>query len=239
MYAEETDCPFPIYADPTRKLYDQLGMVKTLGLGTKPAYMRKSILSSSFASVLQGLKQIKNGLAMKGGDQRQVGGEFLFEPLDLMTPTDEIERQLGRSSANMAARAHAKSSATTLEGSEATPTTANGTAATATEGAVEPSESEAHSTSRPITHGLTDSAEGEDEVAESAEKKHVTWCHRMKTTRDHAEIPELMEVLGLDGSGQPIKDRKRWERAIADRKGTGLSAMSSQMSELKGQAGGT
>ncbi len=32
----------------------------------------------------------------------------------------------------------------------------------------------------------------------------MSWCHRMKNTRDHAEIPELMEVLGLDGQGQPV-----------------------------------
>ena len=70
------------------------------------------------------------------------------------------------------------------------------------------------------------------------EEKHVTWCHRMKTTRDHAEIPELMEILGLDGQGQPIKDKKRWSRAIQERKGTGLS-MASQMTGLKHQAAGT
>ncbi len=53
------------------------------------------------------------------------------------------------------------------------------------------------------------------------EEKRVTWCHRMKSTRDHTEIPELMEVLGLDGQGQPIKDKKRWTRALEMRKGTG------------------
>jgi hypothetical protein len=26
----------------------------------------------------------------------------------------------------------------------------------------------------------------------------VGWCHRMKNTRDHAELPELRKVLGLD-----------------------------------------
>jgi hypothetical protein len=25
----------------------------------------------------------------------------------------------------------------------------------------------------------------------------VEWCHRMKTTRDHAEMPELKKVLGI------------------------------------------
>ena len=53
----------------------------------------------------------------------------------------------------------------------------------------------------------------------------------MKTTRDHAEIPELMEVLGLNGQGKPISDAKRWSVALQSRKGTGLS-MGSKMSEL-------
>jgi hypothetical protein len=58
------------------------------------------------------------------------------------------------------------------------------------------------------------------------ESKRVTWCHRMRSTRDHAEIPEIREVLGLDGEGRPGKNLERWERAVRKRKGTGLSAMS-------------
>ncbi|KAI9767767.1 MAG: hypothetical protein M1840_005448 [Geoglossum simile] len=106
MYTEATQCPFPIYADPSRKLYDQLGMSRTLSLGNKkPDYMRSSILAGVFKSVVQGVKSGSG--ATKGGDIRQVGGEFMFE-------------------------------------------------------------------------------EGK-----------VVWCHRMKNTRDHSEIPELRRVLGL------------------------------------------
>ena len=53
----------------------------------------------------------------------------------------------------------------------------------------------------------------------------------MKNTRDHAELPELMEVLGLDGQSRPIKDRKRWTMALETRKGTGWS-MASQMKKM-------
>lgn len=32
----------------------------------------------------------------------------------------------------------------------------------------------------------------------------VTWCHRMRNTRDHAEVSELKAVLGLDGWGEAV-----------------------------------
>ncbi|KAL4893579.1 AhpC/TSA antioxidant enzyme-domain-containing protein [Aspergillus ambiguus] len=79
MYAADTTCPFPIYADPSRTLYEALGMVNTLALGARPEYIRKGMLQIVVESVWQALKQVPSGLAMKGGDSRQVGGEFLFE----------------------------------------------------------------------------------------------------------------------------------------------------------------
>ncbi|KAB5525735.1 AhpC/TSA antioxidant enzyme-domain-containing protein [Coniochaeta sp. 2T2.1] len=198
MYAEATGCPFPVYADPTRKLYAELGMVKTLALGERPAYMKKGMLRSSIDSILQGLKQIPKGLAMKAGDQRQIGGEFLFEPVSLFTPMSSPwgggeEKRLG-----------------------------NG------------------------NEGSIDGLPGSDAAgAGDAEPKRVTWCHRMKTTRDHAEIPELMEVLGLEGldksrpprasEGEREGENKRWSRALETRKGTGAS-MAGQMSAMKAEA---
>lgn len=202
MYASETDCPYPIYADPTRKLYQELGMVKTLALGQRPAYMNKSLLKSSLDSIVQGVKQIKSGLAIKGGDQRQIGGEFLFEPVDLRTPDGSPTQQFDRR----------------LEANEA-------------KGAVKTSgETAANKHSR--TTSVTDNDNDEVEEPHLVEEKKVTWCHRMKTTRDHAEIPELMEILGLNGQGKPIKDQKRWSKALETRKGTGLS-MASQMGQKK------
>lgn len=156
-------------------------MVRTLALGSKPAYMQnKSLAHTVISGVVQGLKQVKSGLVTKMGDQRQVGGEFLFEPATLTldtpiaTPRSEEDKRL--------------------------------------EGGVEGE----------LTH------KDDDPVVE---EKRVTWCHRMRTTRDHAEMPELMEVLGLDGEGAPIKDKKRWAKALQTRKGTGLS-LASQMSRM-------
>jgi hypothetical protein len=78
--------------------------------------------------------------------------------------------------------------------------------------------------------------DGKGEPGNEGEDKVVTWCHRMKTTRDHVEIPELMEVLGLDGHGRPLTgDRERWERALRERKGTGTS-LASQIREMNAKA---
>lgn len=153
MYVSETNCPFPVYTDPTRSLFQALEMTNTLALGTKPAYMRKSMTRSIMDSVVQGIKQIPTGNVLKSGDQRQVGGEFLFEPRDIITPVS-------------------------------TPREENMQRVSAFEEPNEPA---------PPKNG-----KGPVERHSGNEEKRVTWCHRMKTTRDHAEIIELMEVLGLD-----------------------------------------
>ena len=126
MYIKATGCPYPIYADPTRRLYDMLGMTKTLSLGSQtPQYLQRSLLHMVFSSFMQ---EIRSGRKMlSGGDFRQVGGEFLF----------------------------------------------------------------------------------------SGDK--VTFCKRMKNTRDHAEISEIRKQLGLDrdskgtnGNEKQSPAKKRW-----------------------------
>jgi hypothetical protein len=147
-------------------------------MGTRPAYLQEKTLAQTvFSGVAQGLKQVKSGLITKMGDQRQVGGEFLFEPPTLQDPLSMP---------------------------------------------VLPDEKEAF---------LEDDDTLTASKTETAEEKRITWCHRMRTTRDHAEIPELMEVLGLEGDGTPIKDEKRWAKALKDRKGVGLS-LGGQMNRM-------
>ncbi|AEO63516.1 uncharacterized protein THITE_14178, partial [Thermothielavioides terrestris NRRL 8126] len=209
MYAAATGCPFPIYADPTRRLYGALGMVRTLALGERPAYMRTHLLASSLRSVAQGLRQIPAGLALKGGDSKQVGGEFLFEPVvdgggaAVTTPPSDVPRAAFATGSAPSAGEEAPAGTEDPQQKQQQqrqqpqqPDTGRPSAGTSLDGKGGPAE-----------------GEGED--------KAVTWCHRMKTTRDHAEIPELMEVLGLDGHGRPVGDRARWERALRERKGTG------------------
>jgi len=78
MYTRATACPFPIYADPSKRLYSSLGMTRTLNLGPKsPEYMQLSIPSSAFRSFIQALRS--GSKALSGGDFWQVGGEFVIE----------------------------------------------------------------------------------------------------------------------------------------------------------------
>ncbi|KAF8855151.1 hypothetical protein BDZ45DRAFT_596065 [Acephala macrosclerotiorum] len=166
MYRTETSCPFPIFADPTKKLYDELGMMRTLNLGTRPEYQRQELFNIMVRSFVLSLKMLRGGQALKGGDYHQVGGEFLFEPINPNSPVSSPEENQ--------------------------------------------------------TKKL-----GEKQGA--GEEKHVIWCHRMRNTRDHAEIPELREVLGFDGDGESTStgvNEKRWREALLKRKGTGLSISS-------------
>lgn len=172
MYVRETGCPFPVYTDPTRSLFNALDMTKTLALGSKPAYMRNSLSRSIINSVVQGLKQIPSGNVLKMGDQRQVGGEFLFEPKELLTPMSTPRDQNFKRV-----------------------------------GAFE----------EPNDGGYLGPSDNSAE-----EEKRVTWCHRMKTTRDHAEIEELMDVLGLDVGSSSGPDGHRASVA-STRKGKGQS----------------
>ncbi|KAL0253035.1 hypothetical protein SLS55_010485 [Diplodia seriata] len=124
MYAQTTNCPFPIFADPTAKLYDYFGMMRTLSLGPKrPDYMKASMVSTTMQSMYQCIKSGKG--IVQGGDLRQVGGEMLFE-------------------------------------------------------------------------------DGK-----------VTWVHRMKNTRDHAEIDELRNILGLTGKDEGRRERHDGFKAMA------------------------
>lgn len=190
MYVKATGCPFPVYTDPTRFLFDQLGMVKTLVLGPRPAYMKKSMAAGFVESVGQALRSVPDGLALESGDHRQVGGEFLFEPVDVVTPV--------------------------VTPVDEAPTPGAGA-------------------------GPRYGGRGDDDGG-PIEPKRVTWCHRMRTTRDHAEVPEVMDVLGLErrapaSSSTSDKDRRRWDKASQVRKGSGGS-LAAQMKELS-EGGGT
>ena len=168
MYAEATQCSFPIYstasllspssissspssssssssspkpADPRRpssksgvqvdvydpwQLYDRLGMIRTLKLGsTRPKYMASTgLLWNGLKSIVQGLRSGPRK-AMKGGDYDRVGGEILFES-EKKKEGEEEESSFG-------------------SGDE--------------------------------------------------RRWKVVWCHRMKTTRDHTELDDLERLL--------------------------------------------
>ncbi|KAE8363221.1 AhpC/TSA antioxidant enzyme-domain-containing protein [Aspergillus caelatus] len=95
MYGKETNCQFPIYADPTRQLYQDLDMMCSSALGSQPGYIRKGMARIVGESMFQAMKHIPSGLAHKGGWYKQNGGEFLFEPLDINAEiTGEQEKQV-------------------------------------------------------------------------------------------------------------------------------------------------
>lgn len=218
-------------------------MVRTLALGEKPAYVTKHLIKSSFDSIITGIKQIPKGLANKAGDFKQIGGEFLFEPVDIQSPVnavqwEDMERTLERATrenneaaAAAAAAAERKrdSSGSRLEPDSDDKETGVGSDS---KGTITKEKKifggQGHRPSEASIDGKHEDDEGEE--------KKVTWCHRMKTTRDHVEIPELMEVLGLDGQGEPIKDSRRWSKALETRKGAGFS-MAHRMNTMKAEAG--
>lgn len=128
MYANTTSCPFPIYADPTRKVYEALGLPRTLYLGSKPEYIQNSLVAGAAQSIVQGI--MTGTGALKGGDYKQVGGEFLFEDGNLI------------------------------------------------------------------------------------------WSHRMKTTRDHAEVTELRRLLGLEEEPTPLRRSRTTLKTLGRRAST-------------------
>ena len=78
MYKSETKCRFDLYAEPTRKIYDTLGMTRTLELGQKrPDYFQSGLFTAITQSIYQGIRAGTG--ALKGGDIKQVGGELLVE----------------------------------------------------------------------------------------------------------------------------------------------------------------
>ncbi|KAJ5735067.1 uncharacterized protein N7483_000192 [Penicillium malachiteum] len=79
FYATETKCPYPIYADPERKLYKEFGLVSNYGMGARPEYFSRSMPLLIAESMIQTLKHFGSGLMMKGGESSQNGGEFIFE----------------------------------------------------------------------------------------------------------------------------------------------------------------
>ncbi|KAF1824444.1 uncharacterized protein K489DRAFT_315858 [Dissoconium aciculare CBS 342.82] len=83
-----TQCPFPIYAEPSRKLFKKLGMNVSMNFGLRPPEYMKGTgtvpwLTNQVKNIHKGLWAPEPSLTVKdvfrGGNPMQVGGEFLFE----------------------------------------------------------------------------------------------------------------------------------------------------------------
>jgi hypothetical protein len=170
MFKAETSCRFLIFADPHGELHTELGMICSSNLGLRPDYQRHSMAANMWKGFKQSFRLRNESKALECGDRNQVGGEFLFEPLEIDTPSPSFvgaDVKVARPAAGFRVPR------------------------------------------RPV----------------DGEEKMVSWCYRMRHMRDHVELPELREVLGMKGSGGPGNHPMRWERALKQRKGVGESWM--------------
>ncbi|KAK5128639.1 hypothetical protein LTR08_003948 [Meristemomyces frigidus] len=87
QYKKFTECPFPIFADPSRQLFKKLGMHMSVNIGLeRPEYM-KDISAPAWAvgqvtQIRKSLKEpdgIRKRDIIRGGNPMQIGGEFLFD----------------------------------------------------------------------------------------------------------------------------------------------------------------
>lgn len=81
QYKANTQCPFPIFADPTRAIFKHLGMGITLDmLGRKrPEYMKDINPLQWINGQNKEILATKGRKRFRGGNLLQIGGEFLFQ----------------------------------------------------------------------------------------------------------------------------------------------------------------
>lgn len=77
-YKAVTGTVFPVFAEPTRKLFKGLGMGWTLDIGKRPDYMKDISPPAWLAGQIVQVSKVKGRNKFKGGNLLQVGGEFLF-----------------------------------------------------------------------------------------------------------------------------------------------------------------
>ncbi|KAF8486666.1 AhpC/TSA antioxidant enzyme-domain-containing protein [Russula emetica] len=82
-YKKDTEFQGEIYANPDRKLYDNLGMISNLQLTTKGeekrSYLKRSFLNNTLWSIWRG--PLKNPSHIgKQGNISQLGGDFILGP---------------------------------------------------------------------------------------------------------------------------------------------------------------
>jgi len=97
-YAKRTGCPYDIYCNSDRKLYEQLGMICKLTQpgGPPPAYLQRGYFNIVASSLLVGLG-MGPAKGLKAGKISQNGGEWLFQNGSLIwckrmrNPSDHAE----------------------------------------------------------------------------------------------------------------------------------------------------
>lgn len=82
LYKATTQCPFPIFADPSRQIFKALGMgIKVIGgVGRKrPEYMKDISIGKWAVDQVEEMYKTKGKKKWNGGNLFQIGGEFLFQ----------------------------------------------------------------------------------------------------------------------------------------------------------------
>jgi hypothetical protein len=79
-----TGCPYPIYADPTGKIYKALGMKHSTNAGNRAGgyeYTSDGVVTAVLKSGRRFAQRLFGGRAdaLKGGVMTQIGGEFVFD----------------------------------------------------------------------------------------------------------------------------------------------------------------
>ncbi|GAA6027231.1 hypothetical protein JCM8097_002507 [Rhodosporidiobolus ruineniae] len=91
---------FEVFADPTKKTYEALGMtLRTLEMGKEtPYYQRAGVIGNALQSILSAFKLRK--LTTSPGDLKQLGGEFVFGPGREPLYTHRMENTRGHAPLN-------------------------------------------------------------------------------------------------------------------------------------------
>ncbi|KAF1984939.1 hypothetical protein K402DRAFT_413623 [Aulographum hederae CBS 113979] len=79
-YRKQTGTPWPIFADPSRRLFKALGMSWSMSMGPRPEYMDDISPVAWGVGQWEEWKQVKGVKdRFRGGNPLQIGGEWLFE----------------------------------------------------------------------------------------------------------------------------------------------------------------
>jgi len=82
LYKAQTQCPFPIFADPSREIFKRLGMSLSANAGLRykrPEYMKDISPPAWLFEQFRQMSRTKGMKKFKAGNWLQIGGEFLFQ----------------------------------------------------------------------------------------------------------------------------------------------------------------
>ncbi|RMZ77915.1 hypothetical protein DV738_g4125, partial [Chaetothyriales sp. CBS 135597] len=189
-YVQLTQTPYPVYVDPNTRLYKLLGTHRTVSQGTRrPSYVQHSLLMGNVMLLIQGIKRLVVGDVRKAGNLMVNGGEVNIGLLGQQRPPPKRLRRMVQAQGDDA-------SLCCLDDRE------------------DDEEDEEYDLwgerkSPSYLEEINFWAEAQAARA-GAQPQHgdwkIWWCHRMRNARDHTEIDDLRETMGLSTSGSTCVD---------------------------------